>query len=274
MATKNTRNAKKAGGANKCSARQEPRGQCVPQAEPGNEWCWHGDSRDWHCCGSGAIGMIRRPLACWVSADGLGLRWAMMSTLVSRQLMKIRAAVLLMTLIAVPLFAALGTSPGSWFKHEQRVAEIADQQHDPRPLSSELAAPRREESANAPRAESKPAADRSPVHESDAVLRRWAQDDRAATPHVSMPKKPAAVSTQPPSQFRQIEKQLRDWGATYYVLEHWSNDGLYRFHCRMSIDELKDYNRHFEAVAYDPLDAMANVLEQVRTWRESLVPTT
>ncbi len=112
------------------------------------------------------------------------------------------------------------------------------------------------------------------------VLRRWAQDESSAGTPIALDRptpSPRESAGTPPSQFGRIEQQLRRWGATYYKLEHWSDQGsLYRFHCRMSIDGLKHYNRHFEAVADDPVAAMHDVLEQVRAWRAPLIerPTT
>ena len=68
--------------------------------------------------------------------------------------------------------------------------------------------------------------------------------------------------------FTQIEDQLRQLGASYYRLESWGNDEqLYRFHCRVALGENSSFTHYFEDTDGDPLRAMADVLEQVETWR-------
>lgn len=94
---------------------------------------------------------------------------------------------------------------------------------------------------------------------------------------------PFAVAGQPPrdnsaaapgqtDRFTAMERKLREYGATYYLLETWGNDGeLYRFHCKMAIGNNPNYTRHFEATDRDALKAMAQVLEKVEWWREGRV---
>ncbi len=65
-----------------------------------------------------------------------------------------------------------------------------------------------------------------------------------------------------------MERRLREFGATYYLLETWGNAGeLYRFHCRMAVANNAAYSRHFEATDRDALKAMSDVLAQVQAWR-------
>ncbi len=65
-----------------------------------------------------------------------------------------------------------------------------------------------------------------------------------------------------------MERKLREYGATYYLLETWGNEGqLYRFHCRMAINNNPNYTRQFEATDRDALRAMSQVLERVEAWR-------
>jgi hypothetical protein len=72
-----------------------------------------------------------------------------------------------------------------------------------------------------------------------------------------------------PERFTAMERKLREFGATYYLLETWGNEGeLYRFHCKMAIGNNPNYTRHFEATDRDALKAMAQVLEKVEMWRE------
>ncbi len=71
-----------------------------------------------------------------------------------------------------------------------------------------------------------------------------------------------------PERFTTMEHRLREYGATYYLLETWGNEGdLYRFHCKMAIGNNPNYTRHFEATDHDALKAMAAVLEKVEAWR-------
>jgi hypothetical protein len=85
------------------------------------------------------------------------------------------------------------------------------------------------------------------------------------------PLTPGPRGSQPldqPERFTAMERRLREYGATYYLLETWGNEGeLYRFHCKMAIGNNPNYTRHFEATDRDPLRAMAQVLERVEAWR-------
>jgi hypothetical protein len=115
---------------------------------------------------------------------------------------------------------------------------------------------------------------------------RGSDASRAATADnrgVGAPPSPYAVAGQPPrdsgpaapgqtDRFTAMERKLREYGATYYLLETWGNDGeLYRFHCKMAIGNNPNYTRHFEATDRDALKAMAQVLEKVEWWREGRV---
>jgi len=74
-------------------------------------------------------------------------------------------------------------------------------------------------------------------------------------------------------QFAWFEKKLREYGANYYLLETWGNEGeLYRFQCKMAVANNPAYSRHFEAMDRDKLQAMARVLEQVEAWRNGRLP--
>ena len=71
-----------------------------------------------------------------------------------------------------------------------------------------------------------------------------------------------------PDRFTAMERRLREYGATYYLLETWGKDGeLYRFHCKMAVGNNPNYTRHFEATDSDALKAMGQVLERVEAWR-------
>jgi subtilase family serine protease len=71
-------------------------------------------------------------------------------------------------------------------------------------------------------------------------------------------------------RFAYIQDQLRRLGATYYLLESWGDEQpLYRFYCKMAIGGNAGYTRYFEATDANPLQAMAQVLREVETWRNS-----
>lgn len=73
--------------------------------------------------------------------------------------------------------------------------------------------------------------------------------------------------------FQQIEHRLRELGATYYLLETWGNAGqMYRFHCKVSVAANPSQIQHFDATDSDPLRAMRKVQEQVEQYRASNVP--
>jgi len=76
-----------------------------------------------------------------------------------------------------------------------------------------------------------------------------------------------------PERFTQIQRRLRDLGATYYLLETWGDNGeQFRFHCKMPVAGNPNYTRPFEATHRDPLAAMQKVLEQVEAWRGGRQP--
>ena len=57
-------------------------------------------------------------------------------------------------------------------------------------------------------------------------------------------------------------------GATYYLLESWGNQRqFYRFYCKMAVGGNPNYTRYFEATQGNALQAMAQVLQQVESWR-------
>ena len=86
------------------------------------------------------------------------------------------------------------------------------------------------------------------------------------------PDEPAEVASAVPDTpmgFDDIQLRLQELGATYYLLESWgSQRQLYRFSCKMAVGGNADFTRHFEAADADPLQAMLQVLRQVKTRRE------
>jgi hypothetical protein len=73
--------------------------------------------------------------------------------------------------------------------------------------------------------------------------------------------------------FQQIEHRLRELGATYYLLETWGNAGqMYRFHCKVSLAANASQSQNFDATDADPLRAMHKVREQVEQYRLGSAP--
>ncbi|MBX7165100.1 MAG: hypothetical protein K1X74_02005 [Pirellulales bacterium] len=78
---------------------------------------------------------------------------------------------------------------------------------------------------------------------------------------------PVSLSAADADPFQALQRQLRDWGATYYKLETWGAGGeLYHFHCRMAIDRQGLATRHFESTTADPLAAIQQVVREVEAW--------
>lgn len=68
--------------------------------------------------------------------------------------------------------------------------------------------------------------------------------------------------------FAAIERKLRDYGASYYLLEAWGADHeMYRFHCKMPLGDAARESQNFEAFDRDAIRAMTQVLEQIEHWQ-------
>jgi hypothetical protein len=107
----------------------------------------------------------------------------------------------------------------------------------------------------------------SPYHRGALDASRSTAPDAAAHDQAP-PAERVACPLEPPERFTEMERKLREYGATYYLLETWGkNSELYRFHCRMAVGNNPNYTRHFEASNRDALKAMAEVLERVEAWR-------
>lgn len=82
------------------------------------------------------------------------------------------------------------------------------------------------------------------------------------------PTAPAAAA--PASPFEYIGQRLRELGATYYLLELWGEEQkLHRFYCRMAVGGNPNCTRYFEATDADALTAMVRVLQEVEVWRSA-----
>jgi hypothetical protein len=82
---------------------------------------------------------------------------------------------------------------------------------------------------------------------------------------------PVTPSPAQTDRFTWMERRLREYGATYYLLETWANGGNYRFFCQMSLANNPGHTRNFEVTDTDPLRAMGRVVDQVEAWHAGRV---
>ena len=105
-----------------------------------------------------------------------------------------------------------------------------------------------------------------PMHEQTAHF------DPGASAPPGMPAVAPGAARPGGAEFQQIERRLRELGATYYLLETWGNAGqMYRFHCKVAAAGDPGQIRHFDATEADPLSAMGHVLEDVEKYRAAVV---
>src|SRR5207248_11462995 len=68
-------------------------------------------------------------------------------------------------------------------------------------------------------------------------------------------------------RLQQIRERLENLGAEYVVVDYETEQGPYRFYCRMLVDERSRFTRPFEATSADPVVAAEQVLRDVESWR-------
>lgn len=65
-----------------------------------------------------------------------------------------------------------------------------------------------------------------------------------------------------------LGEELKQLGAQFYRLQTWGNRGeLYRFSCYVAAPDNDQYQRHFQAIDADSIQAMRQVLDEVKIWR-------
>jgi hypothetical protein len=145
--------------------------------------------------------------------------------------------------------------------------------------SASFSAPTDAPTAFPPVHEIQPAPSESPYHRGARGQPPGANRPSGSTVYGSPPHEPAppaADAASPlgqPERFTQMERKLREYGATYYLLETWGNDGQsYRFHCRIAVSNDARLSRHFEASNRDALEAMSEVVQRVAAWRAGRLP--
>ena len=213
--------------------------------------------------------------------------------------MAIRATVLLVCLIAVPVVAICGKNAPEVVKSLIRdytgtpaktASTSADSTDAPvfRPglLGAAAAAPSQESAAAGPVAGGDslsreqrsgnvsgaplplPLAPSGPIAASQAGL---APNGHAGVQTAAVEDRTPNAATFPPDYFRSAEARLRALGATYYLLETVGPAGdQYRFVCKVATGSQPEQMAAFFAVESEALAAMNNVVRQVEGWRSHL----
>jgi hypothetical protein len=68
-----------------------------------------------------------------------------------------------------------------------------------------------------------------------------------------------------------LQRRLVELGAAECTVEPWGSGGLYRTSCRVSLHENSLIQRHFEATANAPEDAIHEMARQIEQWRRRAV---
>jgi hypothetical protein len=212
--------------------------------------------------------------------------------------MVIRATVLLVCLIAVPLIAICGKSAPEYVKSLIRnYTGSTEKAASPNPVSTDapvfrpglLAAtagsPLPESAAPARLPVGDPAApgrlaagssNRGQVkevttisHQVDSPTGTERPADHSASSDLDL--RDSKREHFPRDYFRTAETRLRDLGATYYLLETLGPAGdQYRFVCKVASAGQPEQTLAFFAIDRDPLAAMNHVVRQVESWRSHL----
>jgi hypothetical protein len=78
---------------------------------------------------------------------------------------------------------------------------------------------------------------------------------------------PAPIDATTIERLQAIRQRLEELGADYVIVETTDGSGLYRFHCRMLVEDQSRLTKPFESIDPDPLAAGEAVLRQVESWR-------
>jgi hypothetical protein len=229
----------------------------------------------------------------------------------SSAVVTLRALVMLVCLVVVPLTAIFGSSLPQFFdsliqgRGITRFVGEKKESNDPRTRGGDAPIFSTPTEANAPDAAAAvpprgldgtgslwaPGAISAASHEQHGPAganrppdehARTAQFDAApapmagSAPQFAVPQ-PAANAARDPRAasegFHAIERRLRELGATYYLLETWGNAGqMYRFHCKVAMENNPKQTRQFDGTDVEPLRAMRKVLDQVEQYRAGATP--
>jgi hypothetical protein len=95
-----------------------------------------------------------------------------------------------------------------------------------------------------------------------ALLKPAAQATPAPAAPVTNPAAGVAPAIEP------LLAKLRQLGAATYSLERWGAAGnLYRFRCEMPLAASDAMTQQFEAIAANPQDSVAEVVNEVSSWQ-------
>ncbi len=177
----------------------------------------------------------------------------------------VRALVMLVCLVVIPLAAVFGKSLPEMLK-------LFELRRPQGPASADASGGGN--SQFAPMGGSHPSIDDyesrvDPLYQQNALpdVNTWpeaAADTSRSTVTAAHYESPAAGI----DPFTQIRGRLRELGVTRWSLESWGNQQqLYRFRCEMAVAGGGNYAEHFEASDAEPLQAMALVLQQVQDRR-------
>jgi hypothetical protein len=194
--------------------------------------------------------------------------------------MKVRTAIVVVSMIVLPLAAVIGFKmPGvlrserSWNREPaptNLARKSAGNQTAPRPVSPPILSPIGPQSP--PNATPD---DKVQPKQPDYPVVRVGNIDvpPAVEPEVRTLGNPEPAAPAATDPFRHVQQRLRALGAVHYSLETLGLTGeAYRFQCRMAAGHDPNYARHFEATGSDPLVVMCTVLEQVEAWKAGRLP--
>ena len=149
------------------------------------------------------------------------------------------------------LVSAVGPPNGQWLDNQVRQAAATDAVGGRPPLAADSGFAAPETSRQMPST--------MPPANMSAAPGQFPGDTQSTPP-----------STASPERFETHARKLREYGATYYLLETWGNEGeLYRFHCKIAVGNNPNFTQRFEATDRDAMRAMARVVEQVEAARAS-----
>ncbi len=93
-----------------------------------------------------------------------------------------------------------------------------------------------------------------------------------ADPYFAANPAPLTEETELQRQQARLGMEFKRLGAQFFRLQTWGNHGeLYRFSCYVSAPRNDQYQKHFQAIDADSVQAMRRVLDEVKTWRAGML---
>lgn len=206
----------------------------------------------------------------------------------------VRALVMLVCLVAAPLFAIFGRSTPQVVENflDQAASALKDEASGPAPAASVSLAAAEEAPLFRPLASAATgsgntlappgpfllASHSAAVNDAPTVTQTGSianapvgqTSGSAAMPRTGIERAGAPPSGDAASPFAGLETALRALGASQYVLETWGERGeSYRFSCRLKSLDRSQPDRVFETVDGDAIEAMSKVLRQIQAYRDA-----